>query len=299
MAAKSLEKKEKKDKKRSDESGVSKSKKDKKDKKDKKEKLAAALEDKLQQDAAAQASDNSDTKIADAEEVDSDEETTPSELPLERTVVPFAIPVADEKGQKKVYKAIRKGTASIPYCDISFQKEAVLIMRVQFTDLSLSGQEQQSKARRQGSRQDPPQVAALGARLHILPRRGRHRGRHLPAGRHLAPPRALRGPQRALHLRHLARRARRRRQDEAPDQRRHDHREGRRPEEGQGRRGRQEGRRGRGELRGDVRVAGQVCAEGDVEAGVLDQGVVKEETRTWKMRVDRQYGWDLLVSGVF
>lgn len=111
MAAKSLEKKEKKEKKRSDESGVSKSKKEKKDKKDKKEKLAAALEDKLQQDAAAQASDNSDTKIADAEDADSDEETTPSELPLERTVVPFAIPVADEKGQKKVYKAIRKGTA--------------------------------------------------------------------------------------------------------------------------------------------------------------------------------------------
>ncbi len=54
MAADKPDKKEKKDKKRSDESGVSKSKKDKKDKKDKKEKLAAALEEKLQQDAAAQ-----------------------------------------------------------------------------------------------------------------------------------------------------------------------------------------------------------------------------------------------------
>jgi H/ACA ribonucleoprotein complex subunit 2 len=103
MAAEKPDKKEKKDKKRSDESGVSKSKKEKKDKKDKKEKLAAALEEKLQQDApvAAAAAANMD------EDSDAEEEKA-AELPLERTVVPFALPVADEKGMKKVYKTIRK-----------------------------------------------------------------------------------------------------------------------------------------------------------------------------------------------
>ncbi|KAI8725383.1 Ribosomal-L7Ae domain-containing protein [Fusarium sp. LHS14.1] len=105
MAAEKPDKKEKKDKKRSDESGVSKSKKekkDKKDKKDKKEKLAAALEEKLGQEstpkvAAKAAVDDSDV-----------EEDKAADLPLERTVVPFALPVADEKGMKKVYKTIRK-----------------------------------------------------------------------------------------------------------------------------------------------------------------------------------------------
>ncbi|KAH7011479.1 50S ribosomal protein L30e-like protein [Ilyonectria destructans] len=101
MAAEKPDKKEKKDKKRSDESGVSKSKKEKKDKKDKKEKLAAALEEKVQQDATPSPAVNADE--------DSDmEEDKVEELPLERTVVPFAIPVADEKGMKKVYKTIRK-----------------------------------------------------------------------------------------------------------------------------------------------------------------------------------------------
>ncbi|PNY25935.1 H/ACA ribonucleoprotein complex subunit 2 [Tolypocladium capitatum] len=103
MAAERPDKKDKKDKKRSDEAGVSKPKKEKKEKKDKKEKkLAAALEEKLQQDAAAQ----SGKPVQDDE--DSDMEDNAEEMPLERTVVPFAIPVADEKGMKKVYKTIRK-----------------------------------------------------------------------------------------------------------------------------------------------------------------------------------------------
>ncbi|KAJ3463239.1 hypothetical protein MRS44_008025 [Fusarium solani] len=117
MAAEKPDKKEKKDKKRSDESGVSKSKKEKKDKKDKKEKLAAALEEKIGQESAPKVA----AKAAAAEDSDVEEDKA-AELPLERTVVPFALPVADEKGMKKVYKTIRK-------------------------------------ARRQGSRQDPPKVS--------------------------------------------------------------------------------------------------------------------------------------------
>lgn len=104
MAAERPDKKEKKDKKRSEESGVAKPKKEKKEKKDKKERLAAALDEKLQQDAAAQ------SKPAKEEEDSEMEDQSPSELPpLARTVVPFAVPLADDKGMKKVYKTIKKG----------------------------------------------------------------------------------------------------------------------------------------------------------------------------------------------
>ena len=108
MAAERPDKKEKKEKKekRSEESGVSKPKKDKKEKKEKKEKLAAALEEKLQQDASkstktAAADEDDDSEMEDSDKVE--------DVAIERTVVPFAVPLADEKGQKKVYKTIRKG----------------------------------------------------------------------------------------------------------------------------------------------------------------------------------------------
>ncbi|KAG6034716.1 hypothetical protein E4U41_006414 [Claviceps citrina] len=117
MAAERPDKKEKKDKKRSDESGagVSKPKKDKKDKKDKKEKLAGLLDEKLQQDVAAQTvvpKTDGAAKRRGSEDMDEDVDAAGAAaaetLPLERTVVPFAVPVADEKGMKKVYKTIRK-----------------------------------------------------------------------------------------------------------------------------------------------------------------------------------------------
>lgn len=114
MAAERPDKKDKKDKKEkraSEEAGVKKDKKEKKEKKEKKDKLAAAVEDKIQQDAAAKPS-KKDKKAAAAAEDDSDSDMEDSgkvvELPLERTVVSFAIPVADDKGMKKVYKTIRK-----------------------------------------------------------------------------------------------------------------------------------------------------------------------------------------------
>ncbi|KAK1255359.1 hypothetical protein MKX08_009354 [Trichoderma sp. CBMAI-0020] len=104
MASERPDKKEKKEKKekRTEESGVKKEKKDKKDKKDKKEKLAAALDEKLQQDVAGQIS-----PVKGSEDSDMDEDKAP-EVALERKVVPFAVPLADEKGQKKIYKTIRK-----------------------------------------------------------------------------------------------------------------------------------------------------------------------------------------------
>lgn len=117
MAAERPDKKEKKEKRRSEESGVSKPKKEKKDKKEKKEKLAAALEEKLQQDAvpATKGGDDSDS------EMDEDEK---EEVAIERTVVPFAVPLADEKGMKKVYKTIRKCT--YPCCDSELETSLFL-----------------------------------------------------------------------------------------------------------------------------------------------------------------------------
>lgn len=105
MASERPDKKEKKEKKekRSEESGVKKEKKEKKDKKDKKEKLAAALDEKLQQDVAGQIS-----PVKGSEDSDVEEDKAP-EVALERKVVPFAVPLADEKGQKKICKTIRKG----------------------------------------------------------------------------------------------------------------------------------------------------------------------------------------------
>jgi H/ACA ribonucleoprotein complex subunit 2 len=118
MAAERPDKKEKKEKKekRSEEAGVSKpkkEKKEKKEKKDKKDKLASVLDEKLQQDVAAQ------TSVNDSEEASDMDEDKPAEVALERTVVPFAIPLADEKGQKKICKTIRKGINMMPFLPLS------------------------------------------------------------------------------------------------------------------------------------------------------------------------------------
>lgn len=101
MAAERPEKKEKKEKKRSEEAGVSKAKKDKKEEKEKKKKLAAAVEDKMARSAKAGKEDDSEAEVELQQRLEG--------LPLQRTVVSFAVPLADEKGMKKVYKTIRKG----------------------------------------------------------------------------------------------------------------------------------------------------------------------------------------------
>lgn len=97
---KSKDKSEKKDKKRSDNDGVRKpEKKDKKKDKAKQDKLARALDAHLQADAAA-AFDAED----DQPEVDPEDIIKPAE-----ELVPFALPLADDKTHKKIYKLIKKG----------------------------------------------------------------------------------------------------------------------------------------------------------------------------------------------
>lgn len=116
MGSTKPEKKEKKDKsaKRSEVDGVSKSSKTKSDKKDKKEKkdklktavLNAALDDKLQADAAAQSLE----KAPEVTEVEVEEED--GEKVTKHVVgalVPFARPLAEEKGTKKILKTVKKG----------------------------------------------------------------------------------------------------------------------------------------------------------------------------------------------
>lgn len=98
------EKKDKKDKKRSPEDGVKKDKKDKKEKKEKKAKLVAALDEHLQAEAAASAI------ASGVMAVDDDVATPPaadSIAPV--SMVPFAVPLADDKNMKKVLKGVRKG----------------------------------------------------------------------------------------------------------------------------------------------------------------------------------------------
>ena len=94
---KSKDKAEKKDKKRS-EDGIRKEKKDKKKDKVKQDKLARALDAHLA-DAAADV----ETK-EEAVEVDPEDIIKPAE-----ELVPFALPLADEKAHKKIYKLIKKG----------------------------------------------------------------------------------------------------------------------------------------------------------------------------------------------
>ncbi|KAJ9156700.1 H/ACA ribonucleoprotein complex subunit 2 [Pleurostoma richardsiae] len=103
------DKKEKKDKKRSETDGVKKPKKDKKDKKSKDEKLKkkveAALEEQLQADVAKSAPaavehEESDDDHSDAEDA--------KNTVVEKNLVYFALPMADDKGHKKIFKTIKK-----------------------------------------------------------------------------------------------------------------------------------------------------------------------------------------------
>ncbi|KAG8169105.1 hypothetical protein KVR01_001854 [Diaporthe batatas] len=98
-------KKDKKEKKRSESDGVHKPKKDKKEKKAEKEKLKAkvaeALDNQLQADAAASAKDDEDDHPgSDVEDIKNPEVKT--------QLVYFALPLADVKGHKKIYKTIKK-----------------------------------------------------------------------------------------------------------------------------------------------------------------------------------------------
>lgn len=104
------DKKEKKEKKSSD--GVQKVKKDKKDKKEKKaekeklkQKVAETFDKQLQADAAASSkTDDDDHPGSDFEDIKNPEVKT--------KLVYFAVPLADDKGHKKIYKAIKKGLST-------------------------------------------------------------------------------------------------------------------------------------------------------------------------------------------
>lgn len=90
------DRKEKKDKKRSESEGVHKDKKDKKKDKKKQDRLVQALDAHLQADVAASAGIKDD--------VDPEDLVKPAD-----ELVPFALPLADEKAHKKIFKLIKKG----------------------------------------------------------------------------------------------------------------------------------------------------------------------------------------------
>lgn len=105
---KSKDKSEKKEKRRSEEGGVKKDKKDKKKDKAKQDKLARALDAHLQADAAASVTKDA-AAATEMAEVDPEDLIKPAE-----ELVPFALPLADDKAHKKIYKLIKKG-ASRPH----------------------------------------------------------------------------------------------------------------------------------------------------------------------------------------
>lgn len=99
---KSKDKSEKKEKKRSESDGIRKEKKDKKKEKARQEKLARALDAHLQADAA-----KSFETQEEPDDVDPEDIIKPAD-----ELVPFALPLADEKTHKKIYKLIKKGTSA-------------------------------------------------------------------------------------------------------------------------------------------------------------------------------------------
>ncbi|KAK7454882.1 ribosomal protein L7Ae/L30e/S12e/Gadd45 [Colletotrichum acutatum] len=130
MAAEKPDRKEKKDKKRSVSDGaIKKDKKDKKDKKEKKEKLERALDEHLQADVAATtvASGDVTTVVADG-------------LPVVGALVPFAVPLADEKAMKKVMKSIRKGKFFSPLPPLMQRRDPYAEIVGQQEDSSFSKQ---------------------------------------------------------------------------------------------------------------------------------------------------------------
>ncbi|EOO02911.1 putative h aca ribonucleoprotein complex subunit 2 protein [Phaeoacremonium minimum UCRPA7] len=110
-------KKEKKEKRRSETDGVHKSKKDKKEKKAKddklKKKIATALEEQLEADAASASAIVKKSKKA-AADIESEDDHPGSDFEeiknaaIETALVYFALPIADAKGHKKIYKTIKK-----------------------------------------------------------------------------------------------------------------------------------------------------------------------------------------------
>jgi len=99
---KSKDKSEKKEKKIA-EGGVTKEKKDKKKDKVKQDKLARAVDAHLQVDPAA-ASEDAEVAEKGTGEVDPEDV-----IQSAASLVPFALPLADDKVHKKIYKLIKKG----------------------------------------------------------------------------------------------------------------------------------------------------------------------------------------------
>lgn len=104
----SKDKAEKKDKKRSENDGVHKESKDKKKDKAKQDKLARAAEAHLA--AADEDSSSATPDVVKEASPDPEDAVKPAE-----ELVPFALPLADDKLHKKVYKLIKKGSFCPPH----------------------------------------------------------------------------------------------------------------------------------------------------------------------------------------
>lgn len=176
------EKKEKKDKKRKAAEAVDDAADGtpvKKEKKDKKKRKTAEADDDSMMDVDG---GNSLVKV---QTEDGKDEKAIVAVPVE-ALVPFANPLADEKSQKKVLKAVKKGMSSISHhSNLSF----VLM------SFALRSQIQIPQARRERMRQIDPQIARRDTRFSLRqhpPQWHCHsRRRYLAHGRHQSYSRAV------------------------------------------------------------------------------------------------------------
>lgn len=180
--------------------GSSKHKSDKKEKKDKKKR--EALAEKALNSVNGDSEDVNvvvkEKKLKASKDADSDDEdaTEITKVVVTKPIgalVPFAVPLADDKAAKKVFKSVKKGGPCPQCCHLS---------PVMLTLYSRRPAHPQARCKR--SRQIPPQVAQHTSREqhHHRPHSYRcPRCRHLPHGRYQPYPRALRRPQHSLHLR--------------------------------------------------------------------------------------------------
>lgn len=102
------EKKEKKEK-RSESDGIKKSKKEKKDKKP--EHVADAL---LASVSDASSGAEAKTTVIRTKTADESDDEGAAARPVVASLVPFAVPLADDKTTKKIFKTVKKGTC--PLC---------------------------------------------------------------------------------------------------------------------------------------------------------------------------------------
>lgn len=164
-------------------------------------------------DDAKNGEDGEDTEMADGAGTLTVKVKT---APLLGALVPFANPLADERVGKKVLKTVKKGICFL-HSPQSPSPPPSPFSHILTKNPYYSKQITHPPPRGKRSRQSPPQIRPRPRPWYLLqyllllqtPHRNRHPSRrHKSHGRNIPPPRLVRRPQRALHIRAQSCRAR-------------------------------------------------------------------------------------------